>query len=147
MPVPGHIGREHADLAVGDLARRPRILPAHTAGALALLEKAGLVDHQNRIRIGQRLDHVVAHEIAKRIWVPASTAEKSLLAPGARITGSFRPHPARLPPLRTKQGVEEQARRMRHALLQEQRPHPRLHLLQRRGPKPQRPLHRHPCRP
>ena len=42
------IGGKHADLAVGDLARRSGVLAAHAARVLALLEKAGLVDHQHR---------------------------------------------------------------------------------------------------
>jgi hypothetical protein len=55
MAVPRHVGREDADLAIGDLARRAGVLSPNATGGLALLEKAGLVDHQHRIRVGQRL--------------------------------------------------------------------------------------------
>jgi hypothetical protein len=41
MPTTGHVGGEHADLAVGDLAGRAGVLPLHAAGGGALLEKAG----------------------------------------------------------------------------------------------------------
>src|SRR5208282_4369215 len=37
MAVTRHIGREHADLAVGDLARRARVLACNAARRLALL--------------------------------------------------------------------------------------------------------------
>src|SRR5687768_9606040 len=43
------IGSKHADLTVGDLARRAGVLPLHASGGSALLEKAGLVDHQHGI--------------------------------------------------------------------------------------------------
>src|SRR4051795_11829914 len=46
VPLARDIGREHADLAVGDLARRTGVLPSHAAGGLALLQKTGLVNHQ-----------------------------------------------------------------------------------------------------
>src|SRR3954468_24385091 len=100
MPVPGDIGREHADLTVGDLAGRARVLAPHPAGGPPLLEKAGLVYDQHRTRIGQGLKGIVAHQIAQRLGVPLSPAEQRLLAPGARIARRLRPHPARLAPLR-----------------------------------------------
>src|ERR1041384_2853584 len=49
VPFVRDIGREYADLAVGDLARRAGVLPSHPAGCLALLQKTGLVNHQNGI--------------------------------------------------------------------------------------------------
>ena len=58
MAVTRDIGREHTHLAVGDLARRTRVLPVHAARSLALLQKSGLINHQNRIIIGQGLDQI-----------------------------------------------------------------------------------------
>src|SRR3954454_6594284 len=105
MPVPGDIGREHADLTVGDLAGRARVLAPHPAGGPPLLEKAGLVYDQHRTRIGQGLKGIVAHQIAQRLGVPLSPAEQRLLAPRCRITRRLRPHPARLAPLRPKERI------------------------------------------
>ena len=51
MTVARNIGSEDADLAVRDLACGTSILPRHSARRLALLEKAGLVDHQDRVVI------------------------------------------------------------------------------------------------
>ena len=59
VPLVRDIGRKYADLAAGDLAPtgsspvaegpRAGVLPRHAAGGLALLQKAGLVHHQNGI--------------------------------------------------------------------------------------------------
>ena len=70
MTVARNVGGEHADLAVRDLARRTGVLTRHSARRLALLEKAGLVDHQHRIVIRQMLDDIVAHDVAQRIGIP-----------------------------------------------------------------------------
>jgi hypothetical protein len=138
MAVPGYVGREDPDLAVGDLAGRARVLARDAAGALALLEEAGLVENQHGILVGQRLQRVVAHHIAKRIGLPAAAAEDGLLAPGAGIARRLCPHPAGLASLGAEQAVQEQAGRDCHPLLREQRPDPPLHLTQRAGPQLQR---------
>src|SRR3979411_3070779 len=49
MTVARNVGSEDPDLAVRDLAGGTSILPSHSARRLALLEKAGLVDHEHRI--------------------------------------------------------------------------------------------------
>src|SRR4029079_1305513 len=98
MPVPRDIGREYADLAVGDLARRAGVLPSHAAGGLALLQKTGLVNDQNGIIRRQVFERVVAHNVAQRIGIPATPPQDRLLPPGTGITGRLRPHPARLAP-------------------------------------------------
>ena len=51
MAVTRHIGSKHADLAIGDLARRTSVLARYPARCLALLQKAGLIDHQNRVLV------------------------------------------------------------------------------------------------
>jgi hypothetical protein len=143
----GNIAGEDADLAVGDLARRAGVLPADPTGRLALLEEAGLVDDKNRLQIGKRFDHVVAHDIAQSIGIPAGTTKHGLLTPGTGIAGGFRPPPARLAPLRPERRIQEQPCRMRHALLQKQRPDPLLHISQRRRPELQRRLNGNACHP
>jgi hypothetical protein len=142
MAVPGHVGREDPDLAVGDLAGRARVLPRHAAGGLALFEKAGFVQHQHGILVGQRLQRVVAHKVAQRIRLPAAATQDGLLPPGAGVARRLRPHPARLAPLGAEEAVQEQPCRDRHPLLREQRPDPPLHLAQRGGPQLQRILDR-----
>src|SRR4051795_7626711 len=62
---------------------------------------------------------------------PLRPAEQRLLTPPSRITRRLRPHPAGLAPLRPEQGIEEQTRGDRHALLLEQGPDPPLHVPQR----------------
>jgi hypothetical protein len=119
MPVPRDIGGKHANLAVGDLAGRARVLPPHTAGSLALLQEAGLVNHQHRALLRQVLDHVLAHDVAQSVGIPAAPPQDRLLAPGAGITGRFRPHPPRLAPLCPQQPVKEQTGRCRDPLLRE----------------------------
>src|SRR5262249_58058909 len=69
-----HIGSEHADLAVRDLTRRTRVLPCDATRCLALLEKAGLIDHQHGIRVGEMLDDILAHNVAQRISIPPVAA-------------------------------------------------------------------------
>ena len=110
MAVPGDVGGKDPDLAVGDLAGRARVLARHAAGGLALLEKAGLVDYQHGIPLGQRLQRVRAHQVAQRIRLPATAAEDRLLPPRTPVTRRLRPHPASLAPLGAEQAVQEQAR-------------------------------------
>jgi hypothetical protein len=105
---------------------------------LGKLEKAGLVQDQHGICVGQRLQRVVAHKIAQRIRLPVAAAEDGLLAPRTRIARRLRPHPAGLASLGAEQAVQEQAGRDCHPLLREQRPDPPLHLAQRAGPQLQR---------
>jgi hypothetical protein len=150
MAVPGHVGGEDPDLAVGDLAGRAGVLTRDAAGALALLEKAGLVDDQHGIPVGQALDRVLAHQVAERVGLPAAAAEDGLLAPGTGIARRLRPHPAGLAPFGPEQTIQEQPRRDRNPLLAEQRPDPFLCIPQRGGPELQRILDRdahHPPSP
>src|SRR6202048_3244665 len=58
MTAPRNVGSEDANLAVRDLACGASVLPRHSARRLALLEKAGLVDHKGRIVIRQMLDDI-----------------------------------------------------------------------------------------
>jgi hypothetical protein len=150
MAVPRDVGREDPDLAVGDLARRAGVLARHTAGRLALLEKASFVEHQHRVRSGQRLQRTIAHDVAQHVRLPAATAEDRLLPPWPRVARRLGPHPTGLAPLRPEQPIEELTGRRCHPRLGEQRTHPGLDVAQRRRPQLQRRLDRctaHPHSP
>jgi hypothetical protein len=140
----GDVGGEHPDLAVGDLARRAGVLSPDATGGLALLEKAGLVDHQHRIRRRQGLEGILADQIAQRVGVPTAAAEHGLLAPRAGIPGRFGAHPAGLAPFRPEQPVQERRGGGRHAGMTEQRPEPRLGRAKFGRPKIQRLFNRCP---
>jgi hypothetical protein len=142
MAVAGDISREHADLAVRDVAGRTRVLTGHAAGRLALLQEAGLVEHQHCRLVRQMFDDIIAHDVAQRVGIPAPAAENGLLTPRSRITRRFRAHPPGLAPLIPQQPVQEQARARPNTVLREQRPHPRLHVAQRRRPELKRCLDR-----
>ena len=79
MTVARNVGSENPDLAVRDLACRTSVLPRHSARCLALLEKAGLVDHQDRIVIRQMLDDIIADNITQTISIPIPATENRLL--------------------------------------------------------------------
>src|SRR5450432_1725964 len=53
MTVARNVGSEDPDLAVRDLACGASVLPRHSARRFALLEKAGLVDHEHRFETGR----------------------------------------------------------------------------------------------
>ena len=100
--MPGNMGRKDADLAVCDLASRASVLTAYAAGGRALLEESGLVDDQHRIVGGERLHHIITHNVAKRIRIPPATAEDRLLPPRSRITDRLGAHPPGLASLVTQ---------------------------------------------
>jgi hypothetical protein len=83
------------------------MMPSNAARRLALLEEAVFVDDQHGIALGQRLKHIVAHNIAQRVGIPVAAAQHCLLAPRTDAAGGLRPHPARLAPLWPKQRVKE----------------------------------------
>src|SRR3954447_3753045 len=89
MPVPRDTGREHTDPAVGDLARRARMLPRNTAGLLAPLQKTGLVNHQYGVILRQVFERIVAHDVAQRVGIPAAAPQDRLLPPGTGVPGRF----------------------------------------------------------
>ncbi len=124
MAVTRHVGSKNTDLAVRYFARRTGILPRHPARRLALLEKAGFIDHQHRIRVRKMLDDIVAHQVTQRIGIPPVTAQERLLPPRTRIARRFRAHPSGLATLVAKQPVYEQSRVQRCTLLREQWTHP-----------------------
>ena len=134
MTVARNVGSEDSDLAVRDLARGTRVLPPHSARGLALLEKAGLVDHQDRIVIRQMLDDIIADDIAQSIGITIPPTQDRLLPPRARIASRFRAHPTSFALLIPEQTFQKKARIRRNTLLQKQRTYPLLDLPKRRRP-------------
>src|ERR1700738_628253 len=84
MAMARNVSCKHTDLAVGDLACRSRILACHTAGRLALLQEASLINNQHRIVVGEMLDNIIAHDVAKLIRLPPAPPKDRLLTPWAR---------------------------------------------------------------
>src|SRR6185312_10330520 len=142
MAVPRNIGGEHSDLAIGDLARRASVLARDPTRGLALFQKAGLINDQNRVRIAQRFQHVLTYNVAQRLGVPLPAAQNRLLAPRAWIASRFRPHPTRLARLTAQQAIEKLPRRGRYPVLRKQRTDALLDVSQRRSPQRQRILNR-----
>src|SRR5246127_4700751 len=138
MAIPRHVGGEHSDLAIGDLARRASVLACNPARGLALFQKAGLIDDQNRVLIAKCFQRVLTYNVAQRVGVPLPPAQDRLLAPRAWIAGRFRPHPTRLTRLVAQQSVEKLPRRGCDPLLRKQRTDALLGISQRRSPQRQR---------
>ena len=86
---------------------------------MALLEKAGLVDHKNRVVGGKRLEDIVAHDVAQPIRIPPPAAKDRLLPPRSRIASRLRAYPPGLASLVAQQTVQESTSRSRHTLLGE----------------------------
>ena len=147
MTVARNVGGEDANLTVRDLARRTSVLPGHAARCLALLEKTGLVDHQNRIVIRQVLNDIVPDDVAQVIGVPISATQDCLLPPRPGIASRLRSHPTRLAGLIAEQPFQEQSCIRRHALLPEQPTYPLLDLSKRCHPQSQRLLDRRRAAP
>jgi hypothetical protein len=53
-------------------------LALHAGTGTALLDVAGLIDHQHRARVTQVLHDIRAHAVADRIGVPPGTSEQVL---------------------------------------------------------------------
>src|SRR5258708_231822 len=147
MTVARNVGSEDSDLAVRDLARGTSVLPRHSARRLALLEKAGLVDHEDRIVIRQMLDDIIAYDIAQSISIPIHATQDRLLPPWAGIASRLRTHPTGLALLISEQTFQEQTCIRRNTLLPEQRTYPLLDLPKRRRPQRKRLLNRRCPRP
>src|SRR6267378_4916412 len=93
MTVARNVGREDTDLAVRDLARRTSVLTRHAARRFALFEKAGLIDHEDRVIVRQMLDDIIADDIAQGIRIPIPATQDRLLPPRAGIACGLRAHP------------------------------------------------------
>jgi hypothetical protein len=69
-------------------------LPLNPRGRGALLQIAGLIDHQHRTRIAQALHHELPQVIADSIGVPARCGQQMLHAVGRHIPGILSDRPA-----------------------------------------------------
>src|ERR1700730_10444063 len=147
MTVARNVGSDDSDLAVRDLAGGTSVLPRPSARRLALLEKAGLVDHQDRIVIRQMLDDIIAYDIAQGISIPIHATQDRLLPPWSGIASRLRAHPTGLALLISEQTFQEQTCIRRNTLLPEQRTYPLLDLPKRRRPQRKRLLNRRCPRP
>src|SRR5258707_3427783 len=145
--VARNIGSEDADLAVRDLACRTSVLTRHAARRFALLEKAGLIDHEDRVIVRQMLDDIIADDIAQGIRIPISATQDRLLTPWARIACGLRAHPTGLALLVSEQTFQKQASILRNALLPEQWTYPLLDLTKRHRPQRKRLFNRRCLRP
>src|SRR5882672_3624118 len=147
MAMTRKVGSEDADLAICNLACRTSVLPRHTARRLALLEKAGLVDDEDRIVICQMLDDIVADNIAQGIGIPIPATKDRLLPPWTRIASCLRAHPTGLALLIAEQTLQKKACVPRNTFLPEQRTYPLLNLPKRRRPQRKRLFNRRCLRP
>src|SRR3954452_25085671 len=91
------IAEEHADLAVLDAPGRAGVLTMHAGRLGAFLEKASLIQHQDRVVVTQVLDHIGAQIIAERISVPVNAREELLHAVWRGVAGRLGEVPAVLP--------------------------------------------------
>ncbi|GAA3299057.1 hypothetical protein GCM10020295_36250 [Streptomyces cinereospinus] len=88
---------EHSDLGVLDATRGAGVLPLHSRRALALLQEAGLVDHENAAVGAEVFGGVGTQVVADGIGVPAGVAQQALHRPGPGMAGLFGQLPAVLP--------------------------------------------------
>src|ERR1700682_3120201 len=123
------------------------ILPRYSARRLALLEKAGLVDHDDRIVIRQMLNDIIADDIAQAISIPIPATQDRLLPPRTGIASRLRAHPTGFALLISEQAFQKQACIRRNTILIEQRTYPFLDLTKRRRPQRKRLFNRRYPRP
>src|SRR4051794_33726352 len=106
MPFAAGISEKHANLAVLDAPRGAAVLACHTGRLRAFLQKAGLVDDQHRLPIGQGLDHVRTTQVARSLLVPLHVRQQPLRAPRPGIAEMLGQLPAVLAFHRTQQTLE-----------------------------------------
>jgi hypothetical protein len=69
--------------------QRPRghattpVLARDSARSLALFQKVGLIDNQNRVLIARRFQRVLTDNVAQCVGIPLSPPQDRLLAPRA----------------------------------------------------------------
>ena len=77
-PRRGHVCGVHRHLAVLHLPGHPGVLAGHPHGVAALLDVAGLVEHQHPVRGAQCLDHIAAQVLAHPALVPHRLVQQPL---------------------------------------------------------------------
>jgi site-specific DNA recombinase len=80
MPGRGGIGQVDGDLGVVELAGGAGVLALDPDRVAALLEIAGLIDHQHRARVAEVLDQIIPDVVADRVVVPDRSGQQVLQA-------------------------------------------------------------------
>lgn len=93
----GGVGEEHAHLGVFDASCGTGVLPLYPCRGVALLHKAGLVDHKNGVVGAEMVGDVGPQVVADRICIPAGVAQQALHRPGSGMARAFGQLPAVLP--------------------------------------------------
>jgi hypothetical protein len=94
VPGPSGVGQIHRNLGILDPTRGPGVLALRSDRGGALLDIAGLINHQHRARITEVFYDVVAQVIANPIGVPHRATEQVLHAIRASIPGVLGDRPA-----------------------------------------------------
>lgn len=81
MKVLAGVGERHVVDAVLDLASVAVVLTLHASRVRAAFDRAGLVDHANRLRISVLARHQLLTAIAKQLFIPPDGFEKPLQRP------------------------------------------------------------------
>jgi hypothetical protein len=100
------VAEKDADLAVLDAAGRARVLPLHAGRLRALLDEAGLVDHQHGVLIAEMLDRVGPQVVAHGLGIPAHAEEEVLHPVGRAVARGLGQLPAVLALDRRQQALE-----------------------------------------
>ena len=109
MPARAGVGQVDRDLGVLDPSGGAGVLALHPDRGHALLEVAGLVDHQHRVAVCEGGGDVVAQVITHSIGVPRGSPEQVLHAVRVQVAGVFGDAPAVLPRQVSEQPQEEPA--------------------------------------
>jgi hypothetical protein len=93
-PRVARIGQVHRDLGVLDPPGGAGVLALHADRAGAFLQVPGLVHHQHRARVGERVHHVAAQVIADGVGVPHRAGEQMLQTVRGQVAAVLGDRPA-----------------------------------------------------
>jgi hypothetical protein len=108
VPAGGGIDEVDPDLRVLDPARGPGVLALHPYRVDALLQIAGVIDHQHRAQVTEMIHHVCPQAGTHRVGVPHRPSQQVLLAVRGRLTGVLGDRPAVHPRQPGQQPQQEQ---------------------------------------
>jgi hypothetical protein len=94
VPAAAGIHQIDRDLGVLDAPGSAGVLALYPNGSGALLEVAGLVDDQHRLRVAEVLDHIVTDVVADRVFIPHRSGEQVLHAVRVGVAGVLGDRPA-----------------------------------------------------
>jgi hypothetical protein len=94
MPAAAGVHQGDGDLGVLDPPGGAGVLALHPNRCRPLLEVAGLVHHQHRLRVAQVLDHVVAAVIAHLVVIPHRPGQQVLHPVRVGVAGVLGDRPA-----------------------------------------------------